>query len=301
MPQTSAIATHTAHGTSWMLPEAKRNDLLYLAGNDNETGFVYTYPAGKPVGALTGIVGPQYECADKKGDIFIAGSSEYSDGGIYEYAHGGTHPINFLPLPRAVGCSVDPVTGNLVAVTFSDAVYVFQNAQGQPTEYVDKDIYYSSDVAYDNVGDLFVNGIYTNQSFALVELSSGSSTFHNINVPGGNYLGGANFEPILWDGQFLDLGSYQEVKQTRKIRTVINQLQISGSGATIVGTVALAMQARAEYPQFWIQGGVITQPSNKPKFDSYFETFKYPSGSPIKRVDLGRQDDVWGAVVSPAR
>jgi hypothetical protein len=85
-----------------MLPEARGNDLLYLAGNDNETIFVYTYPAGKPVGALTGIAGPQYECVDKKGNVFITSSSRYSDGGVYEYAHGGTHPINFLPLPGAV-------------------------------------------------------------------------------------------------------------------------------------------------------------------------------------------------------
>jgi hypothetical protein len=193
------------------------------------------------------------------------------------------------------------VTGNLAAVTFGDAVYVFQNAQGQPTEYVDKDFYYISDVAYDTAGDIFANGVYTNQHFALVELSRGSSTFQNINVPGGDYLSGANFEPILWEGQFLDLASYQQVKQTRKIRTVVNQLQISGSGATLVGTVALAVQARAEYPQFWIQGGVVIQPSNKPKFDSYFAMFKYPSGKAIKSVELGKQDDLWGAVVSPAR
>ena len=33
MPQTSAIATHADRGKSWMLPEAKSQDLLYVSRN----------------------------------------------------------------------------------------------------------------------------------------------------------------------------------------------------------------------------------------------------------------------------
>jgi len=32
MPQSRAIATHAQHGGSWMLPEAKGRDLLYVRG-----------------------------------------------------------------------------------------------------------------------------------------------------------------------------------------------------------------------------------------------------------------------------
>src|SRR6202034_4074319 len=35
MPQTSAMATHADRGKSWMLPEAKRKDLLYVADSEN--------------------------------------------------------------------------------------------------------------------------------------------------------------------------------------------------------------------------------------------------------------------------
>ncbi|MGA9017366.1 MAG: hypothetical protein WB438_00305 [Candidatus Cybelea sp.] len=32
MPQTSVIATHAGRGTSWILPEAKNEDLIYATG-----------------------------------------------------------------------------------------------------------------------------------------------------------------------------------------------------------------------------------------------------------------------------
>ncbi len=43
MPQTSAIATHAERGKSWMLPEAKSEDLLYISTFNGVT--VYSYPS----------------------------------------------------------------------------------------------------------------------------------------------------------------------------------------------------------------------------------------------------------------
>ena len=45
MPQTSALATHADRGTSWMLPDAKSKDLLYVGDIYDVT--VYSYPQGK--------------------------------------------------------------------------------------------------------------------------------------------------------------------------------------------------------------------------------------------------------------
>jgi hypothetical protein len=185
----------------------------------------------------------------------------------------------------------------LAVITNGDALYVYQNAQGIPTEYVDSDLYFASSVAYDDAGNIFINGTYKSQQFALIELPYGTSDFQDINVPNGNYLNAAWFEPILWDGKYLDLGSVSS-SNSRRDYTLVNRLQISGSNATIVGTLPLANQKGAEYPQFWIEGSTIVQPSNKPR--SFFQSFKYPGGKSIGRVKLGGQYDLWGAVVSVA-
>src|SRR5580700_6025837 len=114
VPQ-GAMAQSRAHKASgsWMLPEAKGDDLLYLSAARGI--YVYSYPKGKHVGTLTTPNYAAYECADATGDVFIT-SVEGSQQGVYEYAHGGSQPINFLPLTEARACSVDPTTGNLAVI-----------------------------------------------------------------------------------------------------------------------------------------------------------------------------------------
>ena len=55
MPQShaAATATHAKRAGSWMLPEAKGDDLLYAAQWDGAV-LVFSYPALKGVGELTG-------------------------------------------------------------------------------------------------------------------------------------------------------------------------------------------------------------------------------------------------------
>ena len=43
-----------------MLPEAKNEDLVYVAGYGAGAVFVFAYPSGKPVGELTDIPEPIY-------------------------------------------------------------------------------------------------------------------------------------------------------------------------------------------------------------------------------------------------
>src|SRR5579863_10312478 len=132
IPQTSAIAMHAERGKSWMLPEAKSSDLLYVAASPdgpNGSAYVYTYPQGRLVGTLTGFGVPRGECADSAGDVFIVAytNQSMSSSTIYEYAHGGTKPIAALSDPDvAVGCAVDPTTGDLAAS--GDGVAIFKNA-----------------------------------------------------------------------------------------------------------------------------------------------------------------------------
>src|SRR5580693_2694276 len=69
MPQTSASATRADRGKSWMLPEAKSEDLLYVTNYSYIS--VYSYPQDKLVGILNGFRSSVGECVDSKGDIVI--------------------------------------------------------------------------------------------------------------------------------------------------------------------------------------------------------------------------------------
>ena len=97
-------------GKSWMLPEAKRRDLLYLTSPYRVT--IYTFPPAHKVGKLSIPSELLYgECTDAVGDVFIVDANY----GAYEYPHGGTTMVASIqnPLPNSHGCAIDPVTGNL--------------------------------------------------------------------------------------------------------------------------------------------------------------------------------------------
>jgi hypothetical protein len=97
MSQVHAIASASDRVKSWMLPEAKNNDLLYVSDPDSPSVvYVYSFPRGRQVGELSGFASgysPWGLCTDKTGDVFVTtvhtSSSPY-DSLIYEYAHGVT-------------------------------------------------------------------------------------------------------------------------------------------------------------------------------------------------------------------
>jgi DNA-binding beta-propeller fold protein YncE len=137
--QNTRISRDGARARSWMLPEAKSEDLAYVANVYTITA--YSYPKGKLVGTLNNFYVPYGECVDAKGDVYITDSRF---GKIYEYAHGGTKPIKTLKDPsyQPYGCAVDPTTGDLAVANYSDSsghqgnVYVYRNAKGFPKSYV---------------------------------------------------------------------------------------------------------------------------------------------------------------------
>src|ERR1700722_208896 len=102
---------------SWMAPDAKKQDLMYISDSFASTVYVYSYPAGKLVGELTGLSGPQGMCADAKGNIWVTSSLTNQ---IMEFAHGGTSPLVTLMQTGQIfdGCSVDPSTGALAVSSF---------------------------------------------------------------------------------------------------------------------------------------------------------------------------------------
>ena len=305
MPQSSAITQHADRGGSWMLPEAKSGDLLYIASTPifpNGAVYVYTYPQGKLVGTLTGFAEPFGECTDSAGDVFIVASSSTSSSSsstIYEYAHGGTSPIATLTDPvAALGCAVDSTTGNLAAS--GDGVAIFQHASGNPT------IYHSSEFhfyycGYDNKGNLYLsgtNGHYGDQA-ELIRLASGSSEFEQINLNEKIYTN-TLLPSVQWDGKHMTITSYPDRKPL-----LIYRLHISGSIATIVGTTEVSSSKNNYHGQTRIQGDTIVGTGYAKRGNENAFFWRYPSGGAarreIQKIGNVRNPEVSGVTVSVAR
>ena len=136
-----AMAQSQAHQASgsWMLPEAKDEDLIYVSSLDyyppssTSSVYVFSYPGASLVGTLTGFQYVGGLCTDSSGSVWITdGTGEVSKGVIYEYAHGATTPKATLEdEARPMDCSWEPSSGNL-AVSGEDRggnIAVYPNAQ----------------------------------------------------------------------------------------------------------------------------------------------------------------------------
>lgn len=274
----AAKAVHPDREKSWMAPDAKKSHLLYIGVPYTNDVNVYKYPiVGKkatPIGTLTGFNDPQGECVDIKGNVWIVNQQAAT---ILEYAHGGTTPIATLNDPDQVpvDCSVDPTTGNLaVSNNFNNATFgpgsvsVYQNAQGTPQLYSDPSFGEMFFLCYDNMGNLFVDGLKTDgSSFQYAELPQGSSTFtditlnQNIGSPGG----------VQWDGKHVAIGDQD------------NPVIYETSGATVVGTISLT--GASDVGQFYITSQLDKYSKVVAANNKGVDIFKYPSGgSPKRRI-----------------
>jgi hypothetical protein len=213
MPQTFAFATQADRGRSWMSPNAKRKDLLYVADSQNSNARVYSYPQGALVGTLSGIYGAWAACADKEGDVFISTLGYNPE--ILEYKHGGKKPIAVLQDGDSAyfpsDCSVDPSTGNLAVANAqgyygesSGNVAIYAGAQGSPTFISDNRIPYPSSCAYDDKGNLYIGGKDDYGRFKFAGIKRGKENFKSFRlktklccVPG----------PFVWNNDRLDVAA----------------------------------------------------------------------------------------------
>ena len=316
--QTSAIGIHAKRGGSWMLPEAKKHDLLYLASPDLGEVFVYTYPEGKLTGMLTGLFGPAGECVDAQGDVFITSRTSGSTSGIiYEYARGGTNPIATLDDPGiAFGCAVDPTTGNLAVSNRLDAsnpkgpfygdVAIYKGAEGDPT------MYYGSTTSfylcgYDSLGNLYVSGDgRTAREAGLFRLMSGSSNFQEITLNKTLYIADEFWPSVQWDGAHMTVSSDPLNKRGKKLGPLaVYRLSIAGSSGKVMGTSRLVEPKKKSHytGQIWIYRKTVVGIGYDHLFSFNPEAslWRYPTGGLPRKLITGIQLDlVWGVTVSPA-
>jgi len=267
---------HAAPGRSWMAPEAKKSDLAYISNFYSSTILTFTYPGGKYVGSILGD-DPQGECTSKTSNgnwwVVESGSDE-----ILEYAHGGTAPLKTLSedVGEPAGCTVDPTTGNLVVTILGTGyVLVFTGGSGSGTTLSDSlsSTYFA---AYDDKGDLFVDGITQSDTYGVVELRKGGSSFEPItlhpNVQGS----------MQWHENYLAVGASGG----------IYHFAIRGTRGKEIGVTPLCCEV-----SFWIAGRYVVAPDAG---NENAVICKYPAGSPCKTLS-GPFDLPIGATVSVAK
>jgi len=268
---------HAAPGRSWIAPEAKKSDLVYISNFYNSTILVSTYPGGKPVGSI-GSDDPQGECTSKTSNgnwwVVASGADE-----IVEYAHGGIFPISALSenVGEPAGCAIDPTTGDLaVSILGVGDLVIFAGAKGSGTTVPDG-LSSAYSLAYDNNGDLFVTGATDTNKYALIELPKGGSSFETITLHP-NKQGG-----IQWHGNYLALGGSGG----------IYHFAIHGTKGKEIGFTPLL--GSSDIVQFWIQGGYVVG-ADAGNEDA--EMWKYPAGGPIFKYLHGQFDLPIGVTVS---
>jgi len=295
-PQGRAIAQQAAHGKSWMLPEAKRDDLLYATDN---AGFVhvFSYPAGKEVGTIVVAGNPQGACVDRAGNVWIA---RFRMTSVVEYAHGGTSSIGAVGTypNNPWGCAVDPTTGNLAVTTTEGSIDVYANAQGDPTVYtVQGDGYGFTFCTYDDSGNLYATAPYSN----IAELPKGSSEMTNMQLDFS-----INPWSIQWDerDKYLAVAGFKPKGQP----TPIYHVGVSGTTGSLIGKTLLKGSTNFYPPQYWIEASRILGPgvaeSLYGKVQSRVESWPYPAGGHRTRfahVARYGHPALYGFVVSRAK
>ncbi|HEY5426298.1 MAG TPA: hypothetical protein VIJ77_07100 [Candidatus Tumulicola sp.] len=268
---------------SWMSPEGRGHDLLYVSDSGADRVSVYSYPGGKPLGELTGLTSPGGECVDKAGDVFVTEGKR-----IREYAHGGTSPIATLHQSTApVACSVDPTTGNVAAANQISkrglgSVSIYSGARGMPATYTVKDMYQYYAVAYDDAGNLFVDGVTSKLRFRLAELPKGGKSFARVTVDQRFVVPGN----VQWDGANLAIGD--------QASGTIYRFAIAGRRAMKTGSVTLG--SARDTCQFWIHDKTVIGPNFSGANVMYWN---YPAGgSPTKTIGGLRKP--FGVAVSVA-
>lgn len=236
-------------------------------------------------------------CSDPNtGNVFALATD---DNEIDEYAHGGTTPIATLALPSGypTACAVDPTTGNLAVVgietpkELAASLFVYPQAQGNPTVYFDKKLPTLVSPAYDNVGNLFISARDKSGGSRIAELKVGRDQFTVIKLTGhrDTYPG-----DVQWDGTHLAF----LVPNGRGYGTTVNQLQINGKSATIVGSFLLNHCAD-EY--FWIYKGALLSFYYPPKREDKYAIAAWPypmGGKPASRFYAGKEKFTYDLTVS---
>lgn len=207
-------------------------------------------------------------------------------GQVYEFARGGQTPIATLAEKyAAIGCAVDPETGDLAASNLSSSVSghgsvaVFEKARGKPKYYVNAEASSFTFCTYDDTSDLFV--AQGNLS-GIAELPEGATSFQEVQLSNE-----ANVLSVQWNDGTLALSSYSGKRQTPNY---IYRVTVVNGVSQVVGTTTLdGLFYRPPGGEFWIDGAHVTEAGHTaPRGSRSFRllTWRYPGGGkPTKTLN----------------
>jgi hypothetical protein len=248
----------------------KKGLYQYVSDFYNSELVEFDYPKGdSSIGEISGVADAQGECGNAlygaaKRDFWVVASGVDE---IEEFAAGGTGPIKTLSesAGEPAGCAMDPSTGNLaVSLLGTGDVVIFTDHAGTGTVVADgmDSTYYDG---YDNKGDLFVDGITESDTYGVVEMASGSSSFSPVTLSNAIEFPGG----IQWDGKYVTLNDQEG--------HAIYGYTCSGMRCTLKRTVSLS--GSSDCAGTWIGNGDVFCADGG---NEAVEVFKYPAGgSPI--------------------
>jgi hypothetical protein len=290
-------AVSRAYHGSWMSPQAKNDDLVYVSNAANDTVTAYGLTTHKLEGVLTDIYQPFGACSDTQGNVWIVA---WGNNRIIKYPHGGTQPLETLTVQDQTAdlrdCSVDPTTGNLAVTNwgyhwYQGNVLIFAQGRGKPTKYTGPGLWYPVGCDYDDKGNLWADGwdAYLNGYVALGELHKGGKGIANISlIP-------SMQPPILgtvrWDGRYVAIGSWE----------TIQEYAVKGSFAYLRGSTALTYHwPVGMFSITTYRGRQIVIAPDTAYSPNAVQYWKYPIGGAPTATITGSLNGSYGAVVSLA-
>lgn len=211
---------------------------------------------------------------------------------------GGSEPIASLTDPGAAnGCAFDPMTGNLAVAnnpgtSVDGNVAIFQGAQGTPTIYFDSSFQRFVSCAYDNLGNLYADGVEPGN--VVDELPKGGDELTEIQLS-------TTINPgsLQWLRRRLVAAT---VETTSRGSQPIYNVKVSGNTGSVRGPILLSSSndRRATGAiQFWIQNKTIIGPGHLEGRNGSLQFWKYPQGDlPTKVIKPNKHDSFFGVAIS---
>ncbi len=278
--------------------------LIYISDWSTHDVFVYNYKNYTMVGQLTGFKVPYGQCVDDERNVWIA---EFSGRDVVEYAHGGKIPLKRLHTNGyPIGCAFDPTTGKLAVANFYSNsgpgdIEVWRHASGTPATFRPTKLYYLWPPAYDNRGNLFVEGQAYHAGYGVAELLKFGSSLREIVLKGATIRFAAG---ALWDGRHIGLTD-QNSGGTNT--TEIYRINVSGSTATVAGRVHLTDSCDGDHADV-VQPFAVLSADKQDAFvvggnlwcSNRFDLWPYPAGGDPAASLRKTPAEPFGESVSPA-
>ncbi|MFY9738130.1 MAG: hypothetical protein WAK11_03665 [Candidatus Cybelea sp.] len=271
---------------SWVSPDVKKAPrLLFVSDIDTNDVYIFTMPAMKLHGKLTGFDGPQGICTDRSGNIWVVNTQGAE---IQHYSRNGTllktiDDSGYYP----VGCAVNMRNGDLAVANIrttsgeSGHVTIYSSdSDPQTLANPDQTEYYFP--TYDTKGDLYVGGRGGDSNDVMIsECRSGSRSCSTLTISGTtlNVPGGLNWNKAA--GKLI----VDDPKCNNVWGSCLYSMSVSGSTAKVTGTASLhdtngggcdVEQGAFTSNDRYFVGGCIAQDSNP----AVVARWKFSGGDP---------------------